>query len=438
MRYNRANFDRIPDTFNRDTGLGFNKDALMSIRCIFTPALAILALHAQAQAQVDPAPVKLGGFELIPTLSVDELYDDNITMANDKTAYTKAIKSWVTVVAPELQVGFKTDKSEYNLGYKLVVGHYSSSRDDDYVDHFTNADAAWQLNGRNKVAVRGHYDRAHEDRGSDTSGIIAFALQEPDEYKAETLGATYTFGAETTPGQVVVDIENYDKEYTNHRSGILSTRGRDRTNLKSTGTFYWAVSPATKVLFEAEYTDIDYSLSSSTRDSRLLRGFMGATWDITGKTTGTVKLGFQDRNFNSANREDYDASSWDVEMSWSPKTYSTFTVSTARAPYESAGLGDFIDTEDVTLGWQHGWNKKITSSIYVKSMTENYVDSFNNRDDESINAGVSLAYAIKRWANIRIAYDYSDRNSGVDVFDFDLNSYDYVRNKFTIGVDLSL
>lgn len=408
----------------------------MSIRFLFTFALPILAAHTQAQ--VDPAPVKLGGFELIPTISVDELHDDNITMANDKTAYTQAIESWVTVAAPELQVGFKTDKSEYNLGYKLVAGRYSSSRDDDYVDHFTNADATWNLNRRNKVSVRGNYDRAHEDRGSDTSGIIAFALQEPDEYKAETLGATYTFGAETTPGQVVVDIEHYDKEYTNHRSGILSTRGRDRTNLKSTGTFYWAVSSATKVLVEAEYTDIDYSLSSSTRDSRLMRGFVGATWDITGKTTGTVKLGFQDRDFDSENREDYDGSSWDVAMSWSPKTYSTFTLSTARTPYESAGLGDFIDTEDITLGWKHGWNEKLISSIYVKAMNENYVNSFNNRDDDSMNAGLSLAYAIKRWANVRIAYDYSDRDSSAEGLNLDINSYDFDRNKFTIGVDLSL
>lgn len=405
-----------------------------------TLSFGVLVLTAQAQAQAvtEPAPIKAGGFELVPTLSLDEVYDDNITMANDKTAYTKAIESWVTVVAPELQVGFKRDRSEYNLGYKLAAGRYTSSRDDDYVDHFINADAAWQLSSRNKVALRGNYDRAHEDRGSDTSGIASFALQEPDEYKAETLGATYNFGAETTPGQIVLDVDNFDKEYSNHRNGINSTRVRDRVDLKSTGTFYWRVSSATKILLEAEHTDIDYKLSTSTRDSRLVRGFIGATWDITGKTTGTVKLGFQDRDFDSENREDYDGSSWDVAMSWSPKTYSTFTLSTARAPYESAGLGDFIDTENITLGWQHGWSEKLSSGLYVKAMTENYIDSFNHRDDDSMNAGVSLAYAIKRWANIRIAYDYSDRDSNTDGLNLDINSYDFERNKFTIGVDLSL
>lgn len=409
----------------------------MSIRFVTFSSVLMLA-GVQVQAQVDPAPVKLGGFELVPTISLDEVYDDNITMANDRTLYTEAIESWVTVVAPEVKAEIKTDKSEYNLGYKLAAGRYASSRDDDYVDHFTSADASWQLNSRNKFAVRGAYDRAHEDRGSDTSGISSLALQEPDEYKAETLGAAYTFGAETTPGQVVFDVENYDKEFTNHRSGITSTRGRDRTDLKSTGTFYWAVSSATKVLVEAEHTDIKYHLSTSTRDSRLIRGFVGATWDVTGKTTGTVKLGLQDRDLDSASREDYDGSSWDVAMSWSPKTYSTFTLSTARAPHESAGLGDFIDTEDVTLAWQHGWNEKLSSGIYVKAMNEDYVDSFNARDDDSIYAGISLDYAIKRWANIRVAYNYSDRDSSVDILDFDLTSYDFSRNKFTIGIDLSL
>lgn len=408
----------------------------MSIRfATFTSVLVLMS--AQVHAQADPAPIKLGGVDLVPTLTVDELYDDNITMANGKTNYTQEINSWVTVVAPELQLTLKTDNTESHLGYKLAVGRYQSSRDDDYIDHFFNADTAWQLNSRNKVAFRGLYDLAHEDRGSDTSGIATLALQEPDEYKSATLGGAYTFGADATPGRLVVDVQSYDKEYTNHRSGFLTTRGRDRTDLKSTGTFYWSVSSATKVLAEVEHTNIDYNLSSSTRDSTLMRGFIGAVWDITGKTTGTVKLGFQDREFDSSNRKDYNGSSWDVAMSWSPKTYSTFTLSTARSPNESAGIGDFIDTESVTLGWQHGWSESVTSSVYLRGMSEAYVNSFNNRDDDSINAGFSFDYAMRRWINVSIAYDYSTRDSGVDGFNFALNSFDFDRNKFTIGLDLS-
>lgn len=408
----------------------------MSFKIATFSSVALL-LTAQAQAAIDPAPVKLGGFELVPTLSIDEVYDDNITMANGNTEYTKEIDSWVTVVAPELKLGMKTDKSEYNLGYKLAAGRYASSRDDDYVDHFVSADAAWQLSARNKIAIRGGYDRAHEDRGSDTSGIATLALQEPDEYKSEVLGGTYTFGADTTPGRLVLDVENTDKEYTNHRSGLTSTRGRDREDTKTTGTFYWSVSPATKLLVEGEYTDIDYSLSSSTRDGNLTRGFVGVSWDITGKTTGTVKLGYQEKEFDSASREDYDGETWDVAMSWSPKTYSTFTLSTARTPNESAGIGDFIDSENITLGWQHGWADNLSSSVYVRALNEDYVNSFNNRDDDSINAGISFEYTIKRWISINMAYDYSDRDSSVD-FALPLSSFDFDRNKFTVGVDLSL
>lgn len=405
------------------------------VTCLFTTLL----IAVQAQSEIEPAPIKVGGFELIPTLSVDELHDDNITMANDKTAYTKAIASWVTVAAPELQVGLKTDKSEYNVGYKLEAGRYASSRSDDYVDHFINADASWELNSRNKIAVRGNYDRAHEDRGSNTSGVASATLQEPDRYRAETLGATYTFGAKTTPGQVVLDVEGYDKKYTNNRSGITSTRGRDRSDLKSTGTFYWAVSSATKVLLEGEYTDIDYDLSQSTRDGSLSRAFAGVSWDVTGKTTGTAKLGYQKKEFDSSNREDYSGAAWDVAMTWSPKTYSTFTLSTARIPVESAGIGDFIDTENVTLGWQHGWNDKVITSLYLMGMNEDYVDALSSRDDDSISAGFSIEYDIKRWLSVSLAYDYSERDSNVlDSVDFDVSSYDFDRHKWTLGVDLSL
>ena len=51
-----------------------------------------LLLAAQAQAAIEPAPVKLGGFELVPTLSVDQVHDDNITMANGETATGRGLK----------------------------------------------------------------------------------------------------------------------------------------------------------------------------------------------------------------------------------------------------------------------------------------------------------------------------------------------------------
>ncbi len=401
-----------------------------------------LLLAAQAQAAIDPAPVKFGGFELIPTLSVDQVHDDNVTMANDKEPTTKDISSWVTIVAPELQLGLKTDKSEYNLGYKLAAGRYTSSRDDDYVDHFVNADAAWQLSSRNKLAVRGNYDRAHEDRGSDTSGDIVpnRALQTPDEYESSILGGTYTFGADTTPGRLVLDLEDYDKKYTNHRD---TTRERDRNEQKATGTFYWSISSATKFLAEGEYTDIDYDQSRPADvrrgdyDGSLARAFVGVEWNITGKTTGTVKLGYQEKEFDSTSRKDYDGSSWDVAMTWSPKTYSVFTLSSGNKPQESSGIGDFIDAENITLGWQHGWSDSINSSVYVMTLSEDYVNSFNNRSDDSVNAGVSIDYTIKRWVSVSLAYDYSERDSRVDAPALPLSSFDFDRNKFTLGVDLS-
>jgi hypothetical protein len=405
-----------------------------------------LLLAAQAQAAIDPAPVKLGGFELIPTLSVDELHDDNITMANGETPTTKEISSWVTVVAPELQLGIKNDKSEYNLGYKLVAGRYASSRDDDYVDHFLNADAAWQLSSRNKIAVRGNYDRAHEDRGSDTSGDIVpnRNLQTPDEYRLSIVGGTYTFGADTTPGRLVLDVEDYNKKYTNHRD---TTAERDRNDKKATGTFYWSVSSATKLLLEGEYTDINYDKSRpddvrrGDYDGSLARGFVGVEWDISGKTTGTVKVGYQEKEFDSINRKDYSGTSWDAAMTWSPKTYSTFTLSSGNKPQESSGIGDFIDAENITVGWQHGWSDNINTSVYLMALNEDYVNSFNDRNDDSINAGVSVDYTIKRWVSVSLAYDYSDKDSSVRSVDglaLPLrSSFDFDRNKFTLGVDLS-
>ena len=74
----------------------------------------------------------------------------------------------------------------------------------------------------------------------------------------------------------------------------------------------------------------------------------------------------------------------------------------------------------------------------LRGLSEDYVNSSDNRNDDSINAGVSLDYTIKRWISVSLAYDYSQKDSSVDGIDTALGSFDFDRNKFTLGVDLSL
>src|SRR5258706_10067848 len=100
--------------------------------------------------------------------------------------------------------------------------------------------------------------------------------------------------------------------------------------------------PRTELLAQVGHRNIDYSLSTSTQSSTEDRFLVGVKWEATAATTGTAKFGQMTKKFDSAGRQDFSGSSWDVGVRWSPLSYSVFDISSAKQTAESTGVGDAV------------------------------------------------------------------------------------------------
>ncbi|MDZ7902899.1 MAG: hypothetical protein U5L01_10335 [Rheinheimera sp.] len=61
--------------------------------------------------------------------------------------------------------------------------------------------------------------------------------------------------------------------------------------------------------------------------------------------TGTVKAGYQDKNFDLLAREDFHGFAWEAILLWQPLTYSGFDIATGRRAKDVdsvAVVGDYI------------------------------------------------------------------------------------------------
>ncbi len=56
--------------------------------------------------------------------------------------------------------------------------------------------------------------------------------------------------------------------------------------------------PKTSLLLEARHTELDYKYTASQLDSEELRYYIGATWDATAATSGTIKVGPVEKKFD--------------------------------------------------------------------------------------------------------------------------------------------
>ncbi len=407
----------------------FIKNPVSSLLTL-SAAVSAVVISAQSHA-LEPAVIQMGMFDVVPSVTLEQRHDDNIFSQSNNEK-----DSWVTILSPSVQAAADFGNTKVELGYQHIAGSYASSSDDDYNDNSVTGLVSYEFNSRNQIDLSASYLDGHEDRGTGFSqGAGATGIDEPDTYEETTIDAEYIFGSDSSRGRLVFNVGAVEKEYTNHRD---STRGRDRDSNNAGATFYWNVGGRTNVLVEGSYTDIDYVndpaavvAAFDTLDSEQQKYSVGVTWEATGKTQGTIKVGQRKKDFDDSDRDDFSGSSWEADVQWSPKTYSVVTINSAKDSRETNGTGSFIDSTSYGVTWQHAWSNRFNSSVFYSYDEESYEDDPAQREDETSTTGVRFDYSMRRWLDLGLSFTNTEKDSNITGFDFD-------RNQVALHLSMSL
>ena len=392
-------------------------------RAFAAPALLI---SLPAFSAIEPAAIDAGPVSIVPMLSVQTGYDDNFfsTSANEQD-------ETITVLSPSVQFIAEDGLNAYKVAYQLNQGIHQNSSADNYTDHTLSADAHLEFSQRSILDLQAVYLKGHEARGTGLSatGGVANTIDAPLEYDTQTLSFNYVYGAPDATGRIQVYGEHLDREYQNFRT---TTEGRDDTEVTLGAVFYYQVMPKTALLFEVRDKDIDYDLDpASSLDSSTRKYFVGATWEGSAKTTGTVKVGQSKKSFDSASREDFTSGSWEASVRWEPRSYSIVDISTSRSAAESNGNGDFIDTKTYNVNWNHAWNDITSTDAGLSFSNETYEGATDGREDDIRSLNLGLNYDMRRWLTFGLNYQYSETDSN-------LANTDYSKNLFMLTVNAAL
>jgi hypothetical protein len=371
----------------------------MEIKDLSLTVVGLCGIYAGSAVAIEPASISAGAIDIIPQLSVQLIHNDNIfsTETNEKD-------SLITVINPSVQFIAEKENDAYRVTADVKHGIYDSSSADNYTDKSLTAEAIMELNSRNRLNVTAAVAKLHEDRGSNN----ATTGDKPSRYTDKSIAATYLFGAESAQGNVELAASYLDHQYDNFTN---LNAGRDRDNTRLGATFYYRVAPKTRALFEVRHEDIDYDLSTSTLDNTEKKYLVGVTWDATAKTSGTAKVGYSEKDYDSAAREDQDGASWEIGVRWEPKTYSAFDLVASQEYEEASGNEDAIDTENLTLSWSHSWSKMTSTQAMIGHMVEDY--SGLSREDTTDSLMLGVNYELRRWLALNLSYTYSDTDSDV-------------------------
>ena len=369
---------------------------------------AAILLSTGATAQ-QGAGVPVGSMQFYPSVRVGIGHDDNLTLTN-----ANEIDSGFALIGPVFSLIGEGDKARAEFTYEGEYVDYWDSSADNYDDHRLFHATDLVFTDRWRAGFNLEYLSKHDGRGSTDLAVS----NEPDEWESYGASAKVRYGADSAKGRIEGEVSYVDKEYTNNRAVTVT---QDKDDTKGRGTFFWRVGGRTDAILEAIVTDIDYTLATSLQDNTVTTYNAGVQWEATGKTTGSVRLGYTEKDFDSNLVPDYDTFSWDIEVDWNPKTYSTVKLVTSRTIEDSTGVGSSIDKATYGAAWKHNWRDRFSTTLQGGYEDLDYNSS--PRQDDYYLMGLRGDYEMRRWLNIGLSWQYRDNDSNLDANDYEQNLF---------------
>ncbi|NMH60503.1 outer membrane beta-barrel protein [Alteromonas ponticola] len=384
-------------------------------------AVALSLILASPVIAQEEGRIQLGSVDLIPELNSQLSYIDNVTYVSDDE---ESISSWASVVAPQLKAVTRFSTHEIALAYRLERGDYFDSDADDYTDHLIRLHGDFEFGDRHRLDANATYEDGHDERGRRYSNGDAASLTEVDTWKETGVDGTYSFGALSARGRLDISAGRASLDYDKNFAAYLF-RDRDYTDLGA--AFAYKLGGQTHAVIEVETTDIAYDLAADAAnplDSVENSILAGVTWRSSATTKGFAKAGYKEKDFDSAQREDFSGAEWELGMMWSPLTYSHFEVSTSADTRETNSDADFIETRDYRATWTHEWVERFSTQAGLVYFQDEYVGSpTEQRTDDVTRVDLSADYQFRRWLAFGIFYQFSNRDSDRDDVTFDRNVY---------------
>jgi hypothetical protein len=369
---------------------------------------AIVSVNAFA---IDSTGISLGGgLNFAPSVVLSTENNDNIYSEE-----TNEQSSTINRLAPSFSLSGDYGKTIFNTNYQAEIGNYSRNSDDDYLDQIVSGDVSIELSARHQIDVDASYIDGHDARGS-VLGAESANSTDPDEYNQTEAGLKYIFGSDTAMANVDLYVDTFQKRYDNNEA-ITSTREYEQNTYGALLSL--KASPATQVLFEARQSQITYQDGSVDNDGSVQHLLTGMRWDMTGATTGEVKVGRVVRNFDSSNKDSGVHLNWSAKLTWQPLTYSTVVASTAQNTSESNGTGNYIASSTSNVSWNHEFFNFISAGVSANYGEDEYVK--NPRNDINSGFGINATYSPLTWMDVDLSASQSLRKSNITGLDKETN-----------------
>lgn len=365
-----------------------------------------------------------------PFLIFQELYTDNLFATHSNTK-----RDFITTIAPGVWLAFpanrekllsidttttspgglqlsriKPEATRRYQSYFLYSPEFLLYADNSSLDHVNHkAEGLFQYNLNSGLSFD-IIDLFHDREDIAGNGIIDTLYR----YQDNLLDLIATYAAPSGKFKFELELSNYDIDYED-----IAVAYRNRNDNSFGISAFYKFWPKTSLFAEYNFSDIDFDGGTST-DSIEDRYYIGANWDVTARTRGTLKLGFIQKDFDAPAIEDQEGFSVELQTQHNLTPKRGLQISGYRK-FNESDFGDastFLST-GIDIALLQRFTEK-WSGTFDLGFENNDYKGFD-RTDDLFGLGLAIRFEPRKWLLFDLGYHYYNNDSNVTFYDYEAN-----------------
>ncbi|MEE4451334.1 outer membrane beta-barrel protein [Novosphingobium resinovorum] len=292
-----------------------------------------ISVQKRARPELDPVPIRFGGFETLASIDSRLAYDDNI-YATRGARVDDALASLSAAVSARST----WTRHAFSLDVDAALTRGLSQDDEDTETYGARLGGRLDLGAQSRVSARAGYARAYEPRGS----IGDTTLRGPRiAYDTLDLGIE----AQHTAGRLTVEAQAGLDSYRYAPYRVADTRiarsDRDYRSWNASLSAGYAFVPGVAAFAEGSYNAARYPGDTSGLD-RSSQGWAlqgGLAFGVTRLIRGRAAIGYQDQRYDDPAFPRIKGLDFNAGIEWSPTRLMTWTLEARRTIQRSPLAG---------------------------------------------------------------------------------------------------
>ena len=347
--------------------------------------------------------------DFYPSVSITYGQHDNVRRRSDLDE-----EDGKFTVTPELSYRKDIGRHKLLLSYSGIYTLHDDLTAEDAESNIFNAKLGLDINRRLDLDVFFGTGETFEDRG--ISGSRAFNQsiiiedETPDIVDMEFYGADLVYGRDFSRLKAVIGFEKEEFSFANNFQGSdLPEASRDRERDTIHLDIGYDIGSKTTLFARLQEIEIDYARDLNSLDSEEKSYLIGLRWRPTYALSGVAGFGNTEKDFVDPAREDFDGSTYYVNLNYAWKPFSTFALNFSRFVEEPGDdISDYFVSDLIGASWNHSLTERLSFGLYAKTID----DEFNNgRIDEFTDYGLNVDYIFRKWLTLGVYYGRIERES---------------------------